>query len=150
MITLDPSTKKKVNVIANSPIVDLKIPFVGNYRNIYMTVADIRTCLHAKAKVEEIIGRTIIPLDFTNYDTDNTPVEAKQVVEVTPVQETIPVVEETITEQEVATEEATVEQEVDVVETETVEEVVVEEAVKVVEEKPATPAPTNNKGKHSR
>ena len=64
--------QKRVNVIANIPVLDLRIPIRGSVRNIMMDVEDIRTCLFRKAKVEEVIADdVVVKLDFTNYDKDN-------------------------------------------------------------------------------
>ena len=68
---LDGATKKHVNLNANYPVTDLALPRVGRMRNITLTVEEIRRCLFAKATVEEIIGTRTLPLDFTNYNTDN-------------------------------------------------------------------------------
>ncbi len=64
--------KKQVNIFANTPITFINIPIVGTVRNITMKSEDIRKCLFAKAKVEEILpsGKTV-KLDFTNYNTEN-------------------------------------------------------------------------------
>ena len=79
--------QKRVNVIANIPVLDLRIPIRGSVRNIMMDVEDIRTCLFRKAKVEEIIAEdVVVKLDFTNYDKDNSGA--------TPVAEPTPVIEE--------------------------------------------------------
>ena len=64
--------QKRVNIVANTPVTDLKIPIRGSIRNIMMDVEDIRLCLFRKAKVEEIISDDVtVKLDFTNYDRDN-------------------------------------------------------------------------------
>lgn len=64
--------QKRVNIVANTPVTDLKIPIRGAIRNIMMDVEDIRMCLFRKAKVEEIISDDVtVKLDFTNYDKDN-------------------------------------------------------------------------------
>lgn len=65
--------KKQVNVFASVPVVTIENPFSGYIRNVTMDSDDIRKCLFAKAKVEEILpsGKTV-KLDFTNYDKENT------------------------------------------------------------------------------
>ena len=64
--------QKRVNIVANTPVTDLKIPIRGAIRNIMMDVEDIRMCLFRKAKVEEVISDDVtVKLDFTNYDKDN-------------------------------------------------------------------------------
>lgn len=79
--------QKRVNIVANTPVTDLKIPIRGAIRNIMMDVEDIRMCLFRKAKVEEIISDDVtVKLDFTNYDKDNGAVLA----ETAPPVETLP------------------------------------------------------------
>ena len=68
---LDGATKKHVNLNASYPVTDLALPRVGRMSNITLTVEEIRRCLFAKATVEEIIGTKTLPLDFSNYNTDN-------------------------------------------------------------------------------
>ena len=65
--------KKRVNVYAVVPVTTLKFPIAGNVRDIVLSVEEIRSCLFAKAKVEEILdsGKTV-KLDFRNYDKKNT------------------------------------------------------------------------------
>ena len=64
--------QKRVNIVANTPVTDLKIPIRGAIRNIMMDVEDIRMCHFRKAKVEEVISDDVtVKLDFTNYDKDN-------------------------------------------------------------------------------
>jgi hypothetical protein len=69
--------KKKVNVRAFAPIVDLKFPIAGVANGITLTTDEILICIRSKAKVEEIIGNKTIPLDFANYDKDNSVQEVK-------------------------------------------------------------------------
>ena len=78
---LDGATKKHVNLNANYPVTDLALPRVGRMRNITLTVEEIRRCLFAKATVEEIIGTRTLPLDFTNYNTDNSNAFGAKVVD---------------------------------------------------------------------
>lgn len=68
---LDGATEKQVNLNAIYPVTELALPRVGRMSNITLTVEEIRRCLFAKATVEEIIGTRTLPLDFTNYNTDN-------------------------------------------------------------------------------
>lgn len=63
--------KKKVNVRASRPITGIKYPIANIARGITISVEDIRICLQEKAKVEEIVGIKCIPLDFSNYNIDN-------------------------------------------------------------------------------
>ena len=91
-------TTKKVNMYAASPTtVGFGIPRVGNLRGITMTVADIRQALRSHAHIEEIMddGR-LVPLDFSNFDKDNSVVseltQAAPVVSiVTPLGEQTPI-----------------------------------------------------------
>lgn len=115
--------QKLVNVYTKQVIRSLKgVPIRSTIKGIYLDTEDIRTCIIAKAIVEEILddGSTI-PLNFANYNKDNNaqfknqpaPLPKKEkkaakveepapVVEETPVAETIveeaPVVEETVAE----------------------------------------------------
>ena len=78
-------TTKKVNMYAASPTtVGFGIPRVGNLRGITMTVADIRQALRSHAHIEEIMddGR-LVPLDFSNFDKDNS--VASELTQVAPV-----------------------------------------------------------------
>lgn len=66
-------TTKKVNMYASAPTtVGFGIPRVGNLRGVTMSIADIRQALRSHARIEEIMpdGR-LVPLDFTNFDKDN-------------------------------------------------------------------------------
>jgi hypothetical protein len=78
-------TSKKVNIRARGPIVGLKYPIVGTLNGVTMSTDDILICIRAKAKVEEILndGKRIVPLDFTNYNTDNS-VTTEQTTESAP------------------------------------------------------------------
>jgi hypothetical protein len=70
-------TKKKVNVKTNAPITGLRYPVAGVANGITLTINEILICIRSKAKVEEVIGNRTIPLDFTNYNKDNSIVIAK-------------------------------------------------------------------------
>lgn len=66
---------KLVNVTANrsSGSMLCPVPFRGSVKRMRMTISDIRQCLFAKMKVDEILDNgEVIPLDFTNYAQDNT------------------------------------------------------------------------------
>jgi hypothetical protein len=69
--------KKKVNVKTNAPITGLRYPVAGVANGITLTINEILICIRSKAKVEEVIGNRTIPLDFTNYNKDNSIVIAK-------------------------------------------------------------------------
>lgn len=65
---------KLVNVTANrsSGSMLCPVPFRGSVKRMRMTISDIRQCLFAKMKVDEILDNgEVIPLDFTNYAQDN-------------------------------------------------------------------------------
>lgn len=49
-----------------------KLPFSGSVRRRKMTIHEIKQCLFAKMKVEELVGDKIIPLDLANYNVDHT------------------------------------------------------------------------------
>lgn len=65
--------KKLVNVYTKNVIRGLKsVPLRTDARGIHLDPEDIKTCIMAKARVEEILDDgTTIPLDFTNYTSDN-------------------------------------------------------------------------------
>lgn len=71
---MKPTDTKIVNVYAprNGGSLLTRVPFSGSVRKAKMTIAQIKQCLYAKMKVEEIVGEEVIPLDFTNYNKDNT------------------------------------------------------------------------------
>lgn len=109
--------QKRVNIIANTPVTDLKIPIRGSVRNIVMDVEDIRKCLFRKAKVEEVISDDVtVKLDFTNYNQDNGAMLAQEAmpeintveekpVDVEEVNETIEEIEDPVVSEEEAKEE---------------------------------------------
>lgn len=139
--------KKLVNVYTRYVIRGLKgIPIRSTVRAIELDTEDIRTCILAKAVVEEVLddGSTL-PLNFVNYNKDNNAqfrqaapapkpekkVESAPVVEA-PVAE--PVVEETAEVVEDAVEETATE--------EATEEETTDEGT---EDKPATPRRRRNR-----
>jgi len=64
--------KKKVNVRAHTPITNLKYPIAGVANGISLTLDEILVCIRGNAKVEEVIGfNKTVPLDFANYDKNN-------------------------------------------------------------------------------
>lgn len=71
---MKPTDTKIVNVYAprNGGSLLTRVPFSGSVRKAKMTISQIKQCLYAKMRVEEIVGEEVIPLDFTNYDKDNT------------------------------------------------------------------------------
>jgi hypothetical protein len=62
---------KVVNIYPTSPITGVNPPIRSAIKNVTKSVEEIRTCLIARAIVEEIIGGAIVRLDNTNYDKDN-------------------------------------------------------------------------------
>ena len=82
--------EKRVNVYAGAPVVAIKYPITGTVRSILLSTDEIRKCIFAKAKVEEILpnGRTV-RLDFTNYDKVNTEANSNSMVKNTPIQKTV-------------------------------------------------------------
>lgn len=88
---MKPTDTKIVNVYAakNGGSFLTKAPFSGNIRKTKLTVEQIKQCLYAKMKVEEIVGNQIIPLDFTNYNKDNSGKE-ETAEAVKPVEQTKP------------------------------------------------------------
>ena len=64
--------KKLVNVYTKSPIRLKSIPIRSDAKHIYLDPEDIKTCIMQKGRVEEILDDgKILPLNFTNYNTDN-------------------------------------------------------------------------------
>lgn len=63
---------KIVNVYAqNAGSMLTSSPITGNVLNVRLTIPQIRECLFAKAKVEEVINGKTIPLTLSNYMMDN-------------------------------------------------------------------------------
>ena len=64
--------KKKVNVYPRGPITNVNPPIRVPVRNVLLPIADIRRCVLAGAKVEEILpDKTVVKLNLHNYDQDN-------------------------------------------------------------------------------
>lgn len=78
MAEITGSTKKKVNLYAMVPVTNLSIPRIGRNLGITLTVDEIRECLRAKSRVEELIGNKIVPLGFHNFNKDNSIEEVKE------------------------------------------------------------------------
>lgn len=73
---------KKVNIYPTTPIYSLNPVVRGVVCNVTKSVSDIRKCLIAKAKVEEILSDgTTIQLTLFNYDKNNTPEAASDKAE---------------------------------------------------------------------
>ena len=131
---------KTVNVRPVIPIMALRTPIMGEVVNCKMSDGDILQCIYSRAFVDEILeDGTLVRLNLTNYNKDNSHLMKNKVVKEeikeepvvkTPVKE--PVVE-TIVE-EIKVEEPVIIEETPVVETiveePTIEEVKVEEPVK--------------------
>ena len=73
---------KIVNIYPTQPITSVNPPIRGKLMGVRRTNSDIRACIIGRARVEEVLkdGRTV-PLDFTNYDKDNSISEDAPVVE---------------------------------------------------------------------
>lgn len=64
--------RKTVNVFPKSPIIGLGVPLSRSALGISLSIGDIKVCLYRGAKVEEVIRKGLtIPLNFSNYDKDN-------------------------------------------------------------------------------
>ena len=63
--------KKVVNVTAIHPISGVSQIVRGRLKNATMSTEDIFKCLCAKATVVEVLGDKLIPLNFDNYNKDN-------------------------------------------------------------------------------
>ena len=72
--------KKKVNIYPRKPITATNPPIRGAVQNVTKDTSDIRKCIIAGAKVEEIgPGNQIALLNLRNYDLDNFSTEAAEV-----------------------------------------------------------------------
>lgn len=64
--------KKVVNIFPRGPITSLDFPIRVPVKNVTKDVVDIRKCIIANAKVEEILNDgSIVELNLNNYDLDN-------------------------------------------------------------------------------
>lgn len=77
--------KKVVNINAIHPISGVSQIVRGRLTNVLMSTEDIFKCLCAKATVTEVIGNTLIPLNFDNYNKNNKPTTDPVVIPTTPV-----------------------------------------------------------------
>lgn len=136
---------KIVNIYPSCPITSVNPPIRGKLMGVRRTTADIRACIIGRARVEEVFPNgKVIPLDFTNYDKDNSVEEVKEAVqevveqaaptpvveEVKPVEPEAPVKEEAAPEPEEEPAEVEEEEVVEAVE----EPVEVEEELEVEED----------------
>lgn len=65
-------TTKLVNIYPTYPIVTVTPPIRCPIKNVRKTIPEIRECIIKRAEVEEILNDgTVINLDFSNYDKDN-------------------------------------------------------------------------------
>lgn len=65
---------KKVNIYPQRRITTINPPIGSTVRRTTRTVEDIRKCIIARARVEEILpDGSVIALDFSNYNKDNRP-----------------------------------------------------------------------------
>ena len=63
---------KVVNIYPSFPITTIKPAIYSSVKNVTKSTDEIRACIMAKARVEEVIdNKTIIKLDLSNYDRDN-------------------------------------------------------------------------------
>jgi len=63
--------KKKIKVSTSVPIVNLPIPIIGTMDGISLTVDQIRECLRMTEFVWEYVGTSMLRLNVSNYNTDN-------------------------------------------------------------------------------
>lgn len=108
---------KKVNIYPTKTIFALNPPIRSAVTNVTKPVEDIRACLIARAKVEEILPNgEKVNLNLTNFDKDNSKTEPVTVAPVEalsePVIEEVPVVKEVPEVEEVEAAPEEVEQEV--------------------------------------
>jgi len=95
--------KKKVNIYPREPIFSLKIPIRSTIKNVYLSLEDIRKCLIANAKVEEILndGSKVI-LTFNTYMKNfNETIEPKKEETIAAAPAPKPVEPEIVTEEKV-------------------------------------------------
>lgn len=65
---------KKVNIYPRSPITAVNPPIRVPQTNVTKSIQDIRRCVIAGAKVEEVLSNgTVVLLNLNNYDRDNEP-----------------------------------------------------------------------------
>ena len=63
---------KRVNIYPRSPIIGINPPIRVPVKNVFKPIQDIRVCILAGAKVEEILANgKIVLLNLRNYDMDN-------------------------------------------------------------------------------
>lgn len=85
---------KTVNIFPKFPVIGVNPPIRTAVRKVTKSTAEIRTCIIARAIVEEILedGSTVI-LDLNNFDKDNSNTVAEEPIaepeEPTPVQEEV-------------------------------------------------------------
>lgn len=77
--------KKIVNINAVHPISGVAQIVRGRLTNVTMSTEDIFKCLCARASVTEVIGDTLVPLNFDNYNKNNKPNTEPIVIPTTPV-----------------------------------------------------------------
>ena len=64
--------KKRVNIYPRGPITTVNPPIRSVVKAVTKEISDIRKCILAGAKVEEVINNYItIELNLNNYDKDN-------------------------------------------------------------------------------
>ena len=64
--------KKKVNIYPRGPITNVNPPIRVPVKGVLLPITDIRRCVLAGAKVEEVLpNKTLVKLTLQNYDQDN-------------------------------------------------------------------------------
>ena len=63
--------KKKVNIYPRGPITSVNPPIRVPVKNVTKDVKDIRKCIIANARVDEITPNGLVSLNLQNYDLDN-------------------------------------------------------------------------------
>lgn len=76
--------KKIVNVKAIYPITGVEQIVRGSLNKAEMSTEDIFKCLCGRAEVTEVIGDTLIPLTFDNYNKNNKPTVVPAVIPTEP------------------------------------------------------------------
>lgn len=92
---------KVVNIYPSRPITTVNPPIRSTVKRVRKSTEEIRSCLLARARVEEIIPGLPKPilLNMSNYNTDNNPAGPVAEAPVTPEPEVAPVAEEPVVEE---------------------------------------------------
>lgn len=74
--------KKKVNITPAFPIYTIVPPIVGSVKKMEMSTGDIARCIYRRAIVDEVLDDgSLVRLDLSNYDKDNSKSEKKRKAE---------------------------------------------------------------------